>query len=152
MACVRRDFEVEAPVDDVWAALRDIGNVHRRLLPDVFADVELHGGERVVTFVGGTTVREVILDLDDRERRLAFALVEGPAWLRFYHASIKAFADGAHRTLVMSTFDVLPHERAEPIAKVVDEAIASVQRSLEHRYRWAPVSLPFRLSSRLRTT
>ena len=50
MASIRKEIVVDARPDDVWAALRDWGAVHRRLVPGFVTDTRLDGPDRIVTF------------------------------------------------------------------------------------------------------
>ena len=77
MASIRKELIVDAPVEHVWAALRDIGNVHTRLAQQFVTETKLDGDSRLVTFANGEVVRERIVDIDDRARRLAYAVSIG---------------------------------------------------------------------------
>jgi len=64
----------------------------------------------------GHVVRELIVDVDDETRRLAYAVIDGarPA-LRHHHASLQVFAEAnGHSRLVWVT-DVLPSSLAGEI-------------------------------------
>jgi hypothetical protein len=73
MASIRREILVEARPEHVWAAVRDVGALHRRLVPGFVVDTRLETGARVVTFGNGMVIRELIVDLDDGARRLAWS-------------------------------------------------------------------------------
>src|SRR5471030_2494595 len=89
MAYIHRETVVEAHADRAWDALRDVGAIHTRLAREFVVDTRLDGDSRLVTFAGGLVARERIIDVDDRARRLAYAIVEGrPA---YHHASIQVF-------------------------------------------------------------
>jgi len=38
MASIRKEILIDAPPEDVWAAVRDVGAVHRRLAPGFVVD------------------------------------------------------------------------------------------------------------------
>lgn len=78
MASIRKEILVEAPAEDVWAAIRDVGAPHERLAPGFVVATRLEEGARVVTFGNGLVARELIVDVDDRARRLAWAVVGSP--------------------------------------------------------------------------
>ncbi|MGW1554610.1 SRPBCC family protein [Streptomyces sp. NPDC002346] len=65
MATVHRDVLIDAGPEEVWAAIRDWGEVHHRLAPGFVVDTRVEGDVRVVTFADGTVVRELIVSLDD---------------------------------------------------------------------------------------
>ena len=61
-----------------WAAFRDWGAPHQRLVPGFAVDTRLDGRDRLVTFFTGVTVRELLVDLDEKDRRLVWSVVDGP--------------------------------------------------------------------------
>jgi hypothetical protein len=90
--------------------------VHRRLLPGRVLDADVDGDVRTLVMPDGHVVRELIVDVDDEARRLAYAVIEGarPA-LRHHHASLQVFPEGdGHSRLVWVT-DVLPSSLAGEI-------------------------------------
>ena len=78
MASIYKEVVIEVRPDEVWAALRDWGALHRRLAPGFVTDCRLDGEDRIVTFAGGLVVREVLVALDDERRRLVWTVVDGP--------------------------------------------------------------------------
>lgn len=77
MASIREAISIQARPEDVWAAVRDVGAVHKRLAPGFVVDTVLEKGARVVTFGNGLVARELIVDVDDEARRLAWSVVGG---------------------------------------------------------------------------
>ena len=78
MASITKELRVNAPVERVWDAVRDVGAIHRRLVPGFVTDCRMDGDDaRVVTFGNGITVRELIVDLDDVKRRLVWSVRGG---------------------------------------------------------------------------
>jgi carbon monoxide dehydrogenase subunit G len=128
MATIHREILIDAPADAVWEAVRDVGEVHRRLVPGVLLDARLDGDARVVTFANGLVARELIVTVDDDARRFAYASVGGRA--RHHNASMQVFAHGDGTRLVWIT-DVLPDELAEPIGALVEQGAAVMKRTLE---------------------
>ena len=131
MASIHREISIQAPPDDVWAAVRDVGAVHERLAPGFVADTRLDGDARVVTFGNGMVVRELIVDLDDRVRRLSWAAVGGR--LSHHNASMEVFSDGNGGTRLVWTADLLPNEMAAPIAAMIEQGSAAIQSTLDGR-------------------
>lgn len=130
MASIRNEIVIEARPELVWAAIRDVGAVHRRLVPGIVTDVHLEPGARIVTFANGMIVRELILDLDDDQRRLAYAAVGGGR-TTYHHASMQVFPDGAGRTRLVWITDLLPDEAAEPVGALVRQGSAAMKAALE---------------------
>src|SRR5262249_47321078 len=72
MASVRKDILIDVRPDDVWAAIRDYGAVHR-LVPGFLTDCQIEGDARIVTFHDGRVARELLVDIEDDVRRLVCA-------------------------------------------------------------------------------
>ena len=131
MASIRREMQVEASAEQIWKVVRDIGEIHRRLVPGFVTDCRLEGegAARIVTFGNGMVVREVIVDLDDAARRLAWSATGGQ--LTHYNASMQVFGeDDAHSRMVWIA-DLLPHEAAGAIGAMIDEGMRVMKKTLE---------------------
>ena len=111
MASIRKEVEVNAGPEKVWAAVRDVGAVHERLAPGFVVDTKMEEGARVVTFANGMTARELIVDVDDTARRLVWAVVGSPQ-LTHHNASLQIFAEGEGRSRIVWIADLLPGEVA----------------------------------------
>jgi hypothetical protein len=132
MASIHREILIDSTPDAVWAALRDFGEVHSRLAPGFVTDTRVEGDIRTVTFADGTVVDELIVDLDDRARRIAYAVVGGSLAPRHHHASMQVFADTAGSRFVWIT-DVTPAGFAAPVADMVDQGLRVIKQTLERR-------------------
>jgi Polyketide cyclase / dehydrase and lipid transport len=129
VAYIRRDIPIDADPEAVWSAVRDVGAVHRRLAPGFVVDTVMDGDARIVTFANGLVARELIVDIDDGERRLAYAAVGGLA--SHHHAVLQVVAGGERRCRLVWVTDVLPDEVAGPVGQMVDAGAAVMQRTLE---------------------
>lgn len=131
MASIRREMVVAASAEKIWEVVRDIGEIHRRLVPGFVTDCRLEGeGEaRIVTFGNGLVVREAIVDLDDTARRLAWSATGGQ--LSHYNASMQVFADGDQRSRMVWIADLLPHEAAGALGAMIDEGMRVMKKTLE---------------------
>src|SRR4029450_8198975 len=81
MASIRKEILVDNCPDRVWDALRDVGALETRVVPGFVTDTKLEDGARIVTFGNGMVARELIVDVDDEERRVVWSVVGG----RFTH-------------------------------------------------------------------
>jgi carbon monoxide dehydrogenase subunit G len=131
MACIRKEIVIEAAPETVWAAVRDVGAVHRRLAPGFVTDVRLEGEARLVTFVNGITVRELIVDIDDDARRLAYAIVGGRP--THHNASMQVVDDGAGRSRLIWITDLLPNAVVEAFQPMIEQGAAVIRRTLERQ-------------------
>jgi carbon monoxide dehydrogenase subunit G len=128
MATIYKEIIIDAPVEHVWDAMRDVGALHTRLVPGFVTNTRLEGDVRVVTFANGMVVTEPIVSLDDTRRRLVWTLKEG-ANTTHYNAVLEAHPDG-DRTRVRWTTDLLPNEVTEQIGQMQDQALAAMKRAL----------------------
>src|SRR5262249_26224509 len=131
MASIREEISIAAPAETLWDAVRDVGAVHERLAPGFAVDTRLEEGARarVVTFGHGVVARELIVDVDDRARRLCWAVVGSPR-LTHHNASLQVFADG-ERSRVVWVADLLPDEAAGTIRAMIGQGLAVMKKTLE---------------------
>jgi len=129
MASIHREIVIEADVEQVWSALRDVGAIHTRLAPGFVTDVKLEEGARVVTFGNGMTARELIVDLDDDKRRLAWSVVGGR--MTHHNASAQVFAEGPSRTRFVWIADLLPHELGPTVAGMIEQGLQVMKQNFE---------------------
>ncbi|TIU45593.1 MAG: hypothetical protein E5W19_29900 [Mesorhizobium sp.] len=142
---------IDAPIDEVWAILRDF-NGHDRWHPAIaFSEIE---GSEPVDAVGsvrhfrlndGGELREQLLALSDKDRRLSYCLLEAPLPLMGYVASLrlKPVTDGdATFWEWRSEFNPPAHRRDE-LVKLVTEGIYqagfAAVRALLRRNAGAPL-------------
>jgi hypothetical protein len=128
MASVRKEILIDAHPDDVWAALRDWGAVHQRLVPGFATDARLDGDDRIVTFFTGAVVREVLIDLDDDTRRLVWSVVDGP--YSHHNGAAQVFADDG-RTRFVWVADFLPDELADRTDGLMERGIGVIKETME---------------------
>ena len=119
---VVRSTVIDAPIERVWAVLRDF-NSHDRWHPAIEAS-HIEGGERSdqvgcvrsFTLKDGNHIREQLLTLSDRDHRSTYCIVEATVPLQRYVATItlKPVTDG-QRTFWHweSTFATPPGREAE---------------------------------------
>jgi uncharacterized protein YndB with AHSA1/START domain len=129
MASIRKEIPLNAPPEDVWAAIRDVGAIHTRLAQQFVIDTKLDGDSRLVTFADGAMVRERVVDIDDRARRLAYAIVD---WQTSHHnASFQVVPDGDGRCRVIWIAHFLPDTLAQLVDGFMEQGCASMKRTLE---------------------
>jgi hypothetical protein len=131
MASIHKDIPIDAHPDEVWAAVRDFGAVHKRLVPGFVLDAHLDGDARIVTFANGTVARELLVDCDDGRRRLVYAAVSER--VKQHSASVEVLADDDARTRLIWIVDVLPDEIAPYIEAQMDQAALAMQAALRQR-------------------
>jgi hypothetical protein len=136
MATLREILLLSSPPSGVWDAVRDVGALHRRLVPGFVTDARLEEGARIVTFANGITAREEIVSVDDARRRLVYAIPGG----RFLHyqATVEVRAgDGAGSRLVW-TIDLLPDAAADGVRAMMRQGADAMCATLGGQREGAP--------------
>ena len=132
MSTITKTVTVPARLDQTWDAIRDIGALHRRLVPGFVKATEIEtDGEsiiRVVTFGNGMVVREPILSCDDEAMRLAWTVEEGRT--RHYNGSVQVFADQSGGSRIVWIVDFLPASMAPMIDGAMTAGAASMRKAL----------------------
>jgi len=128
MASIHKNISIDAHPNDVWAAVRDFGAVHRRLAPGFVLDAQLDHDARIVTFANGTIARELLVDCDETRRRLVYAVISER--VKQHSASVQVIPDGDARTRLVWIVDVLPNEIAPYIDAQMDQAALAMQKAL----------------------
>lgn len=140
---VRRSAVIDAPVATVWALLRDF-NAHDRWHPAVATSrmegsrpVDQVGGVRAFRLKDGAFLRERLIGLDDRARRLTYCILEAPLRLDGYAATLTAtpVTDG-DRTFVEweSRFDPPAAEAGRLMRLVGEEIYEAGLNALQRRF------------------
>src|SRR6476646_2801954 len=128
MASIHKEIPIDASAADVWAAVRDFGSPHRRLVPGFVLDARLDGDARIVTFANGTVARELLVDCDEARRRLVYAVISER--VKQHSASVQVLTDGDAGSRLVWIVDVLPHEIAPYIDGQMDQAALAMQKAL----------------------
>ncbi|MEE4491417.1 SRPBCC family protein [Streptomyces sp. BE230] len=130
MAHIHKEFLIDNSPENVWEALRDVGAVHRRLAPGFVTDTRMETDTRIVTFANGFVAHELIVDIDDAARRVAYAVVGGSLAPKHHHASMQVLTatDGGSR--FVWTVDVTPDELADSIREMVEQGAHVMQDTL----------------------
>jgi hypothetical protein len=129
MASIRKEISTAARPDDVWDALRDVGALHTRLVPGFVTDTRLEPRARVVTFGNGMVVRELIVTIDDHERRLVWSAVGGS--MTHHNGSAQVFSDAKGHTTVVWIADLLPDEAAGAVGAMMEQGMAVMKETLD---------------------
>jgi hypothetical protein len=131
MASIREEIVVRRPASEVWAAVADAGAIHERLARDFVTDTVLEGDVRRVTFASGAVVRELLVDIDDAQRRLAYAIIESRLDLRHHSSSMQVIADGDESCRLVWIADLLPDPAAATFAGVMRAGAEAMRTTLQ---------------------
>ncbi|HEY1340101.1 MAG TPA: SRPBCC family protein [Bryobacteraceae bacterium] len=129
MASIRKEISTKANVNEVWAALRDVGALHTRLVPGFVVDTRLEPGARIVTFGNGTVLRELIVDVSDETKRVVWSARRKQ--LTHHNASLQAFEGEDGQTRVVWIADVLPNEAAGAMGQLIEQGMSVMRKTLD---------------------
>jgi hypothetical protein len=129
MATIHKVIAIERSKEFVWDAIRDVGAIHKRLVPGFVVDCKLEGDWRIVTFANGMTVRELIVSIDDKTYRHSWSARGEP--LTHHNASVQVFSQGQDKCRIVWIADLMPSEAAEAIAEMIQQGLAAMKQTLE---------------------
>lgn len=129
MASIRQEMQVAASAEHIWEAVRDVSEIHHRLVPGFVTDCKLEGNARIVTFANGMVAREVIVDVDEIAHRLVWSATGGR--LSHHNASLQVFAEDATHSRLVWIADLLPDELAGPIGTMIEDGMSAMKKTLE---------------------
>lgn len=129
MASIRKEVLIEASSDVVWDALKDVGALQTRLVPGFVTNTRLEPGARIVTFGNGQVVRELIVDVNESDRRVVWAVVDEP--FRHYNASAQIFDEGPAVCRFVWMTDLLPNDLADHVAGMMDQGLSVIKATME---------------------
>ena len=129
MATIRKEIRIDRSKEFVWDAIRDVGAIHRRLVPGFVVDCQLEGDWRTVSFVNGLVVRELIVSVDDKTFRHSWSARGGT--LTHHNASVQVFAEGDHQSRVIWIADLMPNEAADAMSEMIGQALKTMKHTLE---------------------
>lgn len=130
MATIRKEIPLNTPAERVWDVVRDVGAIHTRFAPGFVTDTQLEEGARarLVTFANGYVARELIVTLDERDRRLAYSVVGGVA--SHHNSSFQVIPTGPDQSTLVWITDMLPDAAVEKIGPMIEAGSTVIQRTL----------------------
>jgi hypothetical protein len=129
MASILIEISVAVPPEKAWAAFRDVGAVHARLVRGFVTDCKLEKGARIVTYANGVVAKELIVDIDDAGRRLAYA-VSGSPRLAHHNASFQVMTEGSGSRIVWRA-DILPDSAEPTIRGMMEQGSVTMKKTFE---------------------
>jgi carbon monoxide dehydrogenase subunit G len=128
MPSIHKELLLPTSPEAVWDVVRDVGAVHTRFAPGFVVDTVMEDeGARVVTFANGFVAREVIVDVDEHRRRLAYSARSER--LAHHNASFQVFPDDGGARLVWIA-DVLPREAAATVSAMMTDGLEAIREAL----------------------
>jgi hypothetical protein len=129
MAYFQQEIRIEVPVCAAWDALRDVGNLHTRLVRGFVIDCRFDGETRHLQFANGVTTAERIVAVDDEDKRVSWTAISER--LTHHNAYAQAFSAGPNACKVVWTVDLLPDSMQAAIDTMVSAGLGAMKATLE---------------------
>jgi len=129
MAYFQHEVKVNVPAGPAWDALRDVGNLHRRLVRGFVTECSFDGETRHLKFANGAAAAERIIAVSDADRRVSWSAVSER--LSHHNASAQIFPEGDSACRVVWTVDLLPDTMALAIEQMVLAGLQAIRSTLE---------------------
>ena len=130
MPTIHHEILIGLPTETVWDAVRDVANLHVRLVPGFVVATEMLSQTatptRRVTFASGAVLDEAIVSIDDARRRLVWSITS----VEHHNGAMQVF-DAAGGSRVTWTADVLPAELTETFSPLMAAGLATMKAHLE---------------------
>ena len=130
MSSIHHEILIELPTETVWDAVRDVANLHVRLVPGFVVATEMLSQTatptRRVTFASGAVLDEAIVLIDDQRQRLVWSITS----VEHHNGAMQVF-DAAGGSRVTWTADVLPAELTETFSPLMAAGLATMKAHLE---------------------
>jgi len=126
MATIVREFTLDAPADQVWTAVADVGAVDRFI--DYLGEVTLDGVTRTCQLADAGALEELIVTVDDTHRRLAYSIRRSPFGFDHHHASMQVTEAADGGTTFTWVTDLSPDTLAGAVVEPIDAAVDSIRR------------------------
>lgn len=131
MPTIYKEILIDASPEQVWDAVSDVGAVHHRLVPGYTENTLMDGHERTLILPKGGMVREFIISIDEKERRMAYAVQEGRMPLLHHHASFQVFPHGESGAKLVWITDFLPEHLTTEIQARVNRGAEVMKETIE---------------------
>lgn len=129
MAYFKQDISIDVASTDAWDALRDVGNLHTRLVRGFVTQCKFDGQTRQLTFANGLTAAERIVAVHDGDKRVSWAAITER--LTHHNASAQVFDTGPDSCKVVWTVDLLPDSMESAIAAMVSAGLQAMKATLQ---------------------
>lgn len=129
MATIIKEIEINRSKETVWDAIRDVGNIHQRLVVGFVTDCKLEGDWRTLTFANGMSLRELIVNVDDKICRHSWSARS--EMLEHHNASVQVFSEGPEKCRVIWIADLMPNEVAVPMEGMIQQGLNAMKQTLE---------------------
>lgn len=128
MSSIVRTVPVTIPAEEAWRRLADVGAVNQLLT--FLGDVTVEGDSRRCSLGDMGALDEVILSVDDTNRRVAYTIVSAPLPFEHHSSAMQLLPDGTGGTVLSWTTDFLPASIAPQVEGLIDQGVRSLTDTL----------------------
>lgn len=125
MASIHLETELAVAPDQLWATVRDVGNVSGML--NILTESSLEGDKRSCTMADGASLSETIVAVDEEHRRVAYTITDSPFPIEHHAASMQVFDAGAGRSTFRWITDIKPDALADGLGPMLASAVTGME-------------------------
>ena len=124
MASIIKQVTLASDPETAWRAVADVGAINK--LITFLGEVTVDGDRRVCSLGEGGALEELIVTVDDENRRVAYSITRSPFGFTHHHAVMAVEAEGPGSRLTWTT-DFKPDEVAGPLGEAIDASVTSIR-------------------------
>lgn len=128
MAFFQQELELNVAAAVAWDAMRDVGNLHERLVRGFVVACEFDGSQRHLTFANGVRATERIVAISEPQRRVSWSAVSER--LTHHNASAQVIETGPGRCRILWSVDLLPDAMEPAIQGMVRAGLEAMRTTL----------------------
>lgn len=126
MATIHLETELAVAPDQLWATVREVGNIAGLL--NILDASSVDGDQRSCTLAGGGgLLAETILAVDDDHRRVAYTITDSPLPIELHAASMQVLDAGGGRSTFRWITDVKPDALVDGLGPMLAGAVAGME-------------------------
>lgn len=131
MAYFQRETTVTVPAALAWDALRDVGNLHTRLVRGFVVECQFDGETRRLEFANGVSAIERIVSVSEAHWRVSWSA--SSERLAHHNASAHVVPLDAASCRIVWSVDVLPDSVSPAIEAMVQAGLQAMKATLERQ-------------------
>ena len=128
MATIYEEIELDRAPAEVWEVVGDWDQGPVRMAPGFVTASVRDCPDRLVSFINGVTVREVLLGRDDARLRVAWSIVDSAA--THHNGAFEVHAAEGGRTRLTWIADVLPEAAAANFGEMMRHGMGVMSKAL----------------------
>ncbi|MBL0085205.1 MAG: SRPBCC family protein [Ideonella sp.] len=129
MAHFEHEVQIDVADSAAWNALRDVGNLHTRLVRGFVTNCDFDGQTRRLKFANGSSAAERIIAVSEDTKRVSWSAISDR--LEHHNASAQVVPVGPKSCRIVWSVDLLPDAMAPVIEAMVLAGLKAMKSTLQ---------------------